>query len=751
MATAEAFRSSTTRPVGLRRRGDLVTIRQVYQGQIWWVVKDPIALAYFRFRPEEFALLEMLDGKKSLEELQEAFEAEFPPRRITLEEVSRFVSMLHRSGLVIGDRPGQGPQLYERRNQRIWKQWVAWLSNVMALRFRGIDPDQILNKLDPWLGWLFSWPALTAAMVLMSSAGLLVTVNFAEFRSKLPEFQQFFAAGNWIWLAAALGITKVIHEFGHGISCKRFGGECHEMGVMFLVFTPCLYCDVSDSWMLPDKWKRAAIGAGGMYVEVIIASIATFLWWNSHEGLFNQLCLDVMFVSSVSTILFNANPLLRYDGYYILSDILEIPNLRQKATNILGRIASHWCLGIEQPEDPFLPQRKRELFALYAVASTAYGWLITASIFFFVWKVLEPYRLEVLGRALALAALWGLVVRPSLGIWRFLKVPGRRDQVKAFNLTATAAVVAALFAAIALIPLPQRVWCGAELRPDEAETVYVTEEGRLEELLVRSGDRVEQGQVLARLSNVDLDLEIADLEGQAAQFRAKLQSLQRERFTDPAASLELGTVQESLASIEEQLAKKFTDREKLVLVAPTAGVVLPGDSMPEREDPSGRLPEWHGLQLDEQNIGATVREGTTFCLIGDPDRLEAVMLVDESEVEFVQKGQPVALKLDALSWLTIRSEIDQIAENRVESMSPRLSVKSGGSVPTVTDASGRERPISAHYEASVALAASETARLGIEPGTLTPGMRGTARIEVGNRTIGQWLVRLLWQTFNFRL
>jgi putative peptide zinc metalloprotease protein len=262
---------------------------------------------------------------------------------------------------------------------------------------------------------------------------------------------------------------------------------------------------------------------------------------------------------------------------------------------------------------------------------------------------------------------------------------------------------------------------------------------------------VEAGQILARLSNVDLDLEIAHLEGQASQFRARFESLQRERFTDPAASLELGTVEESLASIEEQLAKKRTDREKLLLTAPAAGVVFPGDSVPQRDDPSGRLPEWHGLPLDEQNIGATFREGTTLCLIGEPDRLEAVMLVDESEVEFVQNGQRVALKLDALSWLTIHGTIEQIAENRVDVMSPRLSVKSGGSVPTVTDASGRERPLSAHYEASMVLPSDETARLSLEPGTLTPGMRGTARIDVGSRTVGRWLLRLLWQTFNFRL
>ncbi len=514
---ADAFRSSTTRPVGLKRRGDIITNRQVYQGQAWFVVKDPISLHYFRFRPEEYALLDMLDGKASLDQLKERFEAKFPPRRITAEELARFVATLHRSGLVIGDRPGQGPQLFERRRQRLWKQWVAWISNIMALRFRGIDPDRILNRLDPWFGWLFTPPALVGAAALATSALMLVLVNFDVFRSKLPEFHQFFAAGNWLYLAIALGVTKVIHEFGHGLSCKHYGGECHEMGVMLLVLTPCLYCDVSDSWMLPNKWKRAAIGAAGMYVEVIIASIATWLWWYSHPGIFNQLCLDVMFVSSVSTILFNANPLLRYDGYYILSDVLEIPNLRQKASTILQRLASRWCLGIKQPEDPFLPQRRRGLFALYAVASSLYMWFVTLSIFLFVWNVFKPYRLEVIGQVMAGAALWGLVVRPIHGMIKFLNVPGRRDEVKAANVTTTIAVAAAIAGAIALIPLPQRVWSAAEIRPRGEETVYVNVPGRVDAILVKPGDRVEKGAELVRLSSIDLDLAIAELEGTAAE------------------------------------------------------------------------------------------------------------------------------------------------------------------------------------------------------------------------------------------
>ncbi len=743
---ADAFRSSTTRPIGLKRRGDILTNRQVYQGQAWFVVKDPISLHYFRFRPEEYALLDMLDGQVSLDGLKDQFEAKFPPRRITAEELARFVSTLHRSGLVIGDRPGQGPQLFEKRRQRIWKQWVAWISNVMALRFRGIDPDRILNRLDPWLGWLFSPTAMIPAVALAASALLLVLVNFDVFRSKLPEFHQFFAAGNWLYLAIALGVTKVIHEFGHGLSCKNYGGECHEMGVMLLVLTPCLYCDVSDSWMLPNKWKRAAIGAAGMYVEVIIASIATWLWWYSHPGIFNQLCLDVMFVSSVSTILFNANPLLRYDGYYILSDILEIPNLRQKATTILSRLTSRWCLGIEQPEDPFLPQRRRGLFALYAVASSIYMWFVTLSIFLFVWNVFKPYRLEVIGQVMAGAALWGLVFRPLHGMIKFLNVPGRRDEVKAANVMSTIVVAGAIAAAIALFPLPQRVWSAAEIRPRGEETVYVTVPGRVDSLRVKPGDRVEKGAELAQLSSIDLDLAIADLEGKGAEYQTRLDNLIRERFTDAAAGREIRTVEEALKSIDEQLIKKRRDRSELILTAPRDGVVLPAISIEKKDDPSGKLPVWTGNPLDEQNLGATYTPGTVLCMVGDPKIFEAVIVVDQTEVEFVEIGQQIDLKIDAFPWQTFSGTVDEISESHIEAGSERLSVKAGGAVPTETDEAGREVPISTSYEVMMSLPEDDE-----QFAAVTTGMRGTARIQVGNRTVGQWLLRLIWQTFNFRM
>jgi len=249
-------------------------------------------------------------------------------------------------------------------------------------------------------------------LLLWLAAGALLFAQFDMFLAKLPSMDQFFASSNWLWLAVVLGVTKVIHELGHGLVCKKYGGQCHEMGAMLLVFTPCLYMNVSDSWMLKSKWQRAFIAAAGMYVELILAAIAVFVWWFSHPGMVNQVALNVIFVCSISTLVFNANPLLRYDGYYILSDLLEIPNLRAKATKVLQNYFGSLCLGLEQIDDPFLPQRHQWRFALYSVAAAAYRWFITFSIFWLVYRIFEPYGFKILGQMIAMMAIWGLVGMP---------------------------------------------------------------------------------------------------------------------------------------------------------------------------------------------------------------------------------------------------------------------------------------------------------------------------------------------------
>ena len=736
--------SSSARALAIRKRPDLIARRQHYLGRTYWVVKDPVGLQYFRFQEEEFAILQMLDGTVSMDEIKERFEDEFPPQKITLDELQQFLGMLHRSGLVVANVSGQGRQLRMRSDKRKRQELLQSLGNILCIRFKGFDPERLLNWLYPFFRWIFSAKAAAVSILLAVSALVLVAVQFDVFRSKLPEFHQFFNIHNAFLLALTLGVTKIFHEFGHGLSCKHFGGECHEIGIMILVLTPCLYCNVSDSWMLPNKWHRALIGAAGIYVELMIASICTFLWWFSAPGLLNSLCLNAMFICSISTVLFNGNPLLRYDGYYILSDMMEIPNLRQKATTILSRKMGELCLGMEMAEDPFLPESNQLFFALYSIAAAVYRWIIAFSICWFLYKLFESYHLKFVGQLLVAASLWALFFTPMYQLVKFFYVPGRLDKVKKPRMYASLGVLAAVVLVVIFLPLPHSVLATFEIQARDAESIYVDVPGDLKSIDVAPGRRVEAGTQLGQLRNIELEQELAKVSMQVEQYRSKLDSLRRQGFSDPHAQAEIPTVKEAFDAAEEQFQKKDADLKRLCLKAPIAGVVLPPPLTPRREDPEEHLPTWSGTPLEKENLGALLQEGVLFCQIGDPRKLEAVLVIDQADRNYVRPDQRVDIKIDELPHDTFRSKIDEIAESELKISPQRLSNKSGGELATKTDPrSGAERPMSTSYQARVPL--------DDETGLLRLGLRGTARIHTDWLPLGTRLWRFITHTFNFKL
>ena len=735
--------STSSRSLQVRRRPDLVVRRQNYLSQSYWVVKDPIGLKYFRFRDGEYAILEMLDAECTLDEIKRRYDEQFAPQRITIEELDRFIAQLHQHNLVVTSAPGQGEQLKQRRNKKSQQELLSKFTNVLAIRFRGIDPDRLLTRIYPWVRWLFTGPAALAYCVLAVSALLLVLVQFEVFQGKLPGFQQFFAPTNWLLLAAVLGVTKVLHEFGHGLMCKHFKGECHEMGVMLLVLTPCLYCDVSDSWLLPSKWQRAAIGAAGIFVELILASICTFVWWFTQPGTINSICLSVMFVSSVSTILFNGNPLLRYDGYYILSDLMEIPNLRQKSSAILTRQLGKWCLGIEPPEDPFLPRTNLAMFAAYAMASFVYRWIVVLGIMFFLYKIFEPYGLEIFGQIMVAVSLWGLVVQPLWKLFKYFRVPGRMEKVKPRNLLLSLGIGVPLLAAILLIPIPHRVYCPVEVEPYGAAPVYIEVPGRLIEVLVEPGAKVTKGQLLARLEDLDLDLQVAELAGRRAELSAQLAALTRARFDDPLADRELAGVRETLEAVTEELQSKQRQQQKLQLVAEKDGVVLPGLYRDPPPVEQGKLRPWSGALMDTRNEGAWCEKGILFCRVGDPRELQALLVVDEEEIEFVAKQQTLEILLDSSPGDPLMSQLEKVGRARMKTASSRLSASAGGELVTESDERGRHRLAQTAYQA-VAILPKEASPVPL-------GVRGQAKIFVGSQSIGSRIWRYVMRTFAFHL
>ncbi len=750
VSLADSLISSSSRRLPLRMRPDLSVRYHKYQGQPYWVIKEPIGLKYYRFQEEEYSILRMLDGECSFDDLKQRFERQYAPQKISLEDLQHFIGMLHRSGLLIADAEGQGSQLRKRRDQTVRQEWLSKLSNVLALRFKGIDPDRLLNWLAPFTNWFFTkWAAMFFGCIALAAL-LLVGVKFDVFRARLPAFHEFFGPENWIFLGATLAITKVLHEFGHGLSCKRFGGECHEIGVMILVLTPCLYCNVSDSWLLPNKWHRAVIGAAGMYVEVVLASFATFLWWFSEEGvLLNQICLSTMFVSSVSTILFNGNPLLRFDGYYILSDIAEIPNLRQKSSKILQRYMTEWCLGIEQQEDPFLPQRNRWFFALYTIAAVIYRWVVVLSIMLFLNKVLEPYGLKVIGQVVAFAGLVGMVVQPFWQLIKFFKVPGRMHQVKRKNLVTTFAVASVLIAAFLYFPLPYSVKCAVEVQPKDARTIYATVPGSLVRVHVQPGDQVQANQTLAELENDELRMSVQQLQQTVTQYRKQIQLLEYQRNIrrNTQASGRIPELRELLNSAEEQLERQQEDLEKLQLKASATGTVMVAKLRKSPPSPDGQLPQWDGSLLDRENQGAFLQPNDELCRIGDPGQFEALLAVDQADLDSIRPGQTVRIKLDAYADEEIETTIDSaddISKEPMKYMSQSMAVQAGGKVAARTDASGAPRPLSATYQVIVPLPSDLAYRFQI-------GERGRAKVTADPKSLGQRCWRFITRTFHFEL
>ena len=726
-------------------RADLIANLQQYQGRDYWVIKDPVSLKYFRFESEEYALLQLLDGTNSPDHIKRQFDYEFAPQKISMQELFQFVGSLYRSCLLVSDAADQGTELLKRGRKNQQAESRQSMTNILAIRFKGFDPDNLLGWMNRFIGWFFSWPTFIFVLFLGFGAAGLLTTHFETFQNKLPSFYDFFAAKNWFWLALIMALTKVIHEFGHGLACKKFGGQCHEMGFMMLVLTPCLYVNVSDSWLLNSKWKRAFIAAAGMYFELVLASIAVYVWWFSQPGLINQLALNTIFVCSVSTLLFNANPLLRYDGYYILSDLLEIPNLRQKATTILQRACGRWLLGIPSKPDPFLPTRNKWMFATYSIMAALYRWVITFSIFWFVYRVLEPYGLKIIGQLIAMSALYGLLGMPLIQAYKFFSTPGRMGTVKGWQASLSATVAVVGIAMLMLIPIPHYVYCSFLVEPRDAANVYVDVPGTLTGIHAIENQHVHAGDPLISLHSRDLEIELAQMQTTLDSVKTDYEATRFAATQADSGGLSEQEAKAAVATAHANFEQRAGDRERLVVRTPISGFLLRPELVPKESGADGLLVGWHGTPLQPRNRGAFLDQQTLVGrVIPDMTKMNAVLAIDQSTVEFIRSGQSVELLIDQLPDRLLTAETSEhVSPVQMVAVPKALSSQFGGSLITNKNSHGDDVPMSATYMVNVPLANPD--------GVIQPGSCGTAKIRVGSQTIGRRIWRLICHTFQFEL
>jgi putative peptide zinc metalloprotease protein len=656
--------ASIDRPLALRTRPDLVAAPVEMAGTATWVIKDPLSLEHFQFTAEEYALIDRLRRPASIADLQREFARRFPPQSISPEAVWDFVRRLHEAGLVIGEAAGQGHELLSReRGERTRQRALAWMQ-ILAIRFRGFDPDRFLTALHDRTRWAFSPAAWLLVAAVVGYALSLVLGHLETFHQRLPALTALADVRNLGWLLAVIGLVKVLHELGHALACKHFGGEVRELGFMLLVFSPCLYCDVSDSWRFPSKWQRIAVAAAGMAVELVLAAVATIVWWHAQPGVIALVAMNVMIVATVGTLLVNGNPLLRYDGYYILSDLVEQPNLWQRSRDVLRRAAARWVLGEDPPEDPLLPARGRTWLAFYAVASKLYIAIVCVAIVWGLVVFLYLLHLQNLAYGLGIVMLCGAIYQPAASASRLLRDPARRTDFPIRRAALVSALGLAALVAILALPVNYYVRAPLVVLPADAARVYSSIDGSLADALA-PGEQVAAGQTIARLMNPEVELELTRLEGERREQQLRVEHLDRLRSVDPQASEQLPTARAMLAAIEARLSGRRREAARLTLAAPRDGVMIEVPRTPPASDDDGKLPTWSGRPLDAANRGARIEPVTLVCLVGDPSDPSAVLLVEDTDAHRLRPGQSVRMRLEQLPGQVVTGKVVEVARHEL--------------------------------------------------------------------------------------
>ena len=718
-------------PRGWQVRPDLAVVCQSFAGERSWVIKDPIGLRYFRFREHEYAIIDLLDGTRTPQEIKAEFDATHTPRRITLSQLNHFLFDLSRNGLLLVNAADQGGRLVERHLGAERKQLAESIMNVLAIRLPGINPQGLLDRVYPWLRFIFAPWFLFLCAIYACLAIAIVIAQADVLYDKLPSYQAFVSPSNLVWLVIALASTKVIHEFGHALTCRHFGGECHELGVMFLVFTPCLYCNVTDSWMMPNKWHRVAVTAAGIVVELLLAATAAIIWSHARPGLLNSICLNVMIVCAVGTLFLNGNPLLRFDGYFILSDVLELPNLWQDAQAWMRGALSR-CF-FEPTQQPEIPTRPALVF--YAVASKIYRVCITFVILVFLYQTLAAMRLQLLAYLIAgmigLRLLWEL----AMNLYRFATRPPSTNRLHPRRTALTCLFIGGAIFFLLFIPLPKRLSATAYLEPEGAHRVYVGSSGTLDSA-VAPYETVRAGQPIATLVDPDLDQQIEKLTGEHTVLLERVRNLEARSIVDANALSTLPTVREMALDVGQRLKKMQAESDALTIRSPVDGQVFP----PAARHPAAqgqRLQGWSGTPLDKENRGCLLQRGTLLCQVGDPSRHQAVLYVRESDIELVERHQRVRIAFRFCPRKVLTGTVFEISDRPLEVVPPEIAATQ--EVPSQLDESNIARPLTTLYQVRVRIDQSDDALLYHSP--------GTAKIAAAPQTARWHLYRWLRRAF----
>ena len=601
--------------------------RQNYRGRTWYVLQDQTNDHHHRFNAIAYQLIVSMDGDHTVQQIWESLNERYDDDAPTQDETIQIIGQLHAADAIQCEISPDSAELFERFQKQKKSSWKQAFLNPLSVKIPLIDPDRFLDRLAPIVNPLFTKTAFVLWLITIITAATLAVSHWSELSENISD--RVLSANNLLLLALLYPLIKILHELGHAFAVKVWGGEVHEMGLILLALIPNPYVNTSSAWSFPDKKRRIIISAAGMMVELFVASLALFLWLNIEPGIVRALAFNTMIIASITTLIFNANPLLRFDGYFILSDQIEIPNLASRSNKYIAYLVQRYLFGLKQNKSSTMDQGERIWFVVYGIAAFIYRLFILAAITLFI-----AGKFFFIGILLASWALLTQIVFPIIKHSSFLFTSGTLRSKRRRAISVSALILLSLFSIVFLIPVSQNTIAeGTIWLPDQAEIRSETT-GFIRQVLVKDGSTIHAGMPLVEGYDPLLDAEEKVQQARLEELQHKLAS---ERRDDPAQA---EITKDEISSIDATLTRLNEQKNSLLIHSNTEGRFV--------------------LAPENDLTGRYLKKGELIGYVIKPSMMTARVVVTQKDIGIIRKKtDAVEIKLSSDLSRTIAATIQR--------------------------------------------------------------------------------------------
>lgn len=630
----------------VRLRRHAVIHRHLYRGELWYVLQDFVTGQFHRFSPEAYEIIGMMDGEKTLQTIWQIACEKLGDDMPSQDEIINLVSKLYRANVLQSDAAPDIDNLHNRHQTMARKKLLQTLKSPLSIRIPLCDPERFLTATLSLVKPIFTRVGLMLWLSLIIYGLILSGIHFDALTHNL--YDRVLSVENVFLTLLVYPVVKLIHELGHAYSVKRWGGEVHEIGIMFLVFFPVPYVDASAASAFRNKYQRMLVGASGIMVEGAIAALAMIAWVNLEPGAARALAYNTMLIAGVSTLLFNGNPLLRFDAYYVLSDFLEIPNLGARSNQQLGYWIKRYAFGVHDIDSPAQTKREACWLVGYSITSYVYRMFVTLAISLFI-----AAKYFIVGVLLAVWSFYMSVIAPLARVLAIpFKDPKLLRQRKRVTSVLTSTFITLLFL-IVIIPFPYATYSQGVLSAPENTYVRTEVSGFIDSIQATSGQSVAVGQPLLTISASNIDVEVKVLEGQLkeAEFRYKAAWADR---------TEASLAREVVSHTQEELENQLLKQQSLAITSQRSGIFV----LPNSDDLPGKY----------------VARGDVLGYVIDVNELPVTVMVAEDAIDAVRnRTESIELRLVSNATHTYTGLIERIVPASTQELpSEALSTNGGG-------------------------------------------------------------------------